>query len=152
MSRSLRQNSLLVEPLDRTIGSTSILVGVGTFPVLKVEGGLGKRVERVLGLGLLLGHKVVLLFLRLRLLGLLLCFGSRCSGRLGGLLLLLLSRGNESDCFLGVGDGTESFFQFRVVGDGFKVADGVGVLGTGRSIKDKGNSTLADGGDVDVSE
>ena len=138
----------MVEPLKSTTGSTGLLVGVGALPVLKVERGLRERVKRVLLLGLLLRHKVIIIIIVLSLLGLFLGLGS--GGRGGFGLLLLLGRRRELDSLLRVSGLAESVLQRGLVDDGLEVADDVGELGTERSVEGDTDGAEDDGSEGDV--
>lgn len=139
---------LLVEPLKGTVGATGVLVGVGTLPVLEVEGGLGERVKRVLGLGLLGNKGLVIIIVLLLLLGLLLSLGSGGSSGLG--LLLLLWWGNELESLLGPLNLAPDVLHGGVVEDGLGVTDDVGELRAELSVEDDGGSTEDDRGDRDI--
>jgi hypothetical protein len=112
---SIKTDSLLVEPLERTASSSCLQVGVLPLPLLKVERRLREVVERVLGLGLL-GHErliVIVILDNLLLLGRLLGLGSLLS--LGLVLLGLLGLGGGS---VGGGLGER---RLAVVKDGSKL-------------------------------
>ena len=84
-----RLGSLLAEPFDRTPWAFGVLVGVRPFPVFEVEGQFREGVERVLGLWLLLGNQVVVIF-RFGFLCLWLLLFLRLLSRSGSQLILLL--------------------------------------------------------------
>jgi len=143
-------NSLSVEPLNGTIRTTGILVGVGTLPVLKVEGGLGEVIEGVLLLGLSGDVRLLLSIILLRLGSLLLgLWGSRGLLSLGG---LLLGGGNELESLLGVDDVTVDLLELGLVVDGLEVADEVGKVGAGSSINGGTDGLLEESSDPEVSE
>ena len=142
----LDDHLLLVEPLERAVRATRVLVGVRALPVLKVEGGLGEGVEGVLSLGLIAGDSIVLLLILnlLRLLSL----GSR--GRRGLGLLLLLRERNILQRLLGVLDGAEGLLHGGLVHNSLEVADDIRKLGAEGRIDRDGNGALDDRGDGDV--
>ena len=137
-------DSLLVEPLEGTVRTASVLVRVRTLPVLEVEGRLGEGIKRVLGLRLLLGDIVLLLFLLRGLSGL-------GDGRRSGLSLLLLLGGRSvRECLLDVLCLAEDVLQLGLVDDGLEVTNDVGELSTEGRVDGDGKRALNDRRNGDI--
>ena len=145
-----RWNLLLVEPFESSSGTTGLLVGVGTLPVLKVERGFREQVKRVLSLGLLRNEVIILIIVLLLLLGLLLSLRGRSSSGLG--LLLLLGRRYKLESLLGVLDRAEDLLECRLVDDGLGVTENVGELLARLSIENNSACALNDGCEGDISK
>jgi hypothetical protein len=142
---------LSVEPLQRTVGTTRVLVTVRTFPVLEVECALGEQIQWVLCLGLL-WHKVIIFIIviisnLLRLLLLFLLFwcswGSRC--------LLLFWRG-PLERLLNILDRTEDSLELGLVRDSLQEAHDVNEFGAHSGVHTNGNGTRENRSNSDVSK
>lgn len=142
---------VLVEPLDRAVGTAGVKVRVLALPLLEVEGRLREVVKGVLDLDLGGDEGLLLLGLGLLLLG-----GSL--GLLGGLGLLLLlgllslGGGDEGGLLLNELEALVDLGELGRADDSGNVADNVGDLGAEGRVDQLGEGVGNGRGDEDVGD